>query len=1110
MQSQIFTIEASVTDINAQQVSNRTATIVHKGEFYIGVSPRGNLTEVGKDKPIDLLTVDWNGEPVGDVELKVTLMEHRWYSVRRQAEDGRYYWDWIVEDIPVETSTVTTDDQGRAIAAFIPPKAGTYRVRAVGLDSRENEIRSSDYFWAWGGQDYVSWRQESNNRIDLIADKEEYEVGDVAEILIPSPYTGTVQSLVTVERGHIIETEVRELSTNSQVLRVPIVEAHVPNIFVSVFIVQGSDQAADGLATFKMGIVELPVSVQAKTLNISLTPDRATEEGERYGPRDKATYDVLVTDYQGNPVEAELSLRLADLAVLALADEQGPSLIDSFWRERGLGVKTSSPLIVAMEPFNREIAPDTKGGDGVASDSLVRSRFADTAFWDPAVRTDQDGRAQVTVQLPDNLTTWRMQARGITGDTRVGDAQVDVISTLDLLVRPVLPRFFVVNDQAQIATVVHNNTQEPLEVQVNIEVEGLTLEGDSSQTVEVGAGDKVRVPWSVKAMPGRDAGTGGIEQVTVRMRASAGALSDAREDVLPLYHYTTPEVVSTAGMLSEPGARQEVIQLPRAFDSTQGGLAVTLEGSLTAATQDALDYLEHYPYECVEQTVSRFLPNVVTWQALEEMGLERPELRQKLAQMVGIGLQRLYAQQQYDGGWGWWTYDESNPYLTAYVIHGMLEAHRAGFVVDQDAVDKAAGYLREALPSVTQIKAASDANRLAYALFALASYADTFGSPYRGELGRAVRLFDERHLLDRYGQATLAMALALMEPDEPQRANTLLDDLVGDAVLSATGAHWEEAEADYWNMNTDVRSTAIALWALAELRPDDQLLPATVRWLMAVREEGHWQTTQDNAWSLLGLVAYMRATGELAGDYSYSIYLNGQELAAGGISEDNIDESQELQVEIARLLAEEGNRLVIERQAAQAGQTGEGQLYYSADLRYYLPADHVQALDRGIVVARQYSAADGVGQAAARRYVDTARVGDVIQVKLTLIAPTDLYYVVVEDPLPAGFEGVDLSLKTTSVVGEQPTLRNLTAEEEDRWYRRYGWGWWWFSNSEMRDEKVVLFAEYLPRGTYEYTYLMRAGIPGSFYTMPTTAYQMYFPEVFGRSDGGKFTVQPSD
>jgi alpha-2-macroglobulin len=306
-------------------------------------------------------------------------------------------------------------------------------------------------------------------------------------------------------------------------------------------------------------------------------------------------------------------------------------------------------------------------------------------------------------------------------------------------------------------------------------------------------------------------------------------------------------------------------------------------------------------------------------------------------------------------------------------------------------------------------------------------------------------------------------------------------------------------------MNTDIRTTAIVLWAMSQLEPKSELLPNTVRWLMAIRKEGYWETTQNTAWTLLALVEYMRASGELEGDFSYAVYLNGDELASGDVSKENIAESRKLQVEIARLLVDEGNRLVIERLAPQADQTGKGVLYYSTYLRYYLPAEQVKALDRGIIIARQYSPVDSPNQ-----YVDTAKVGDVIEVKLTIIAPTDLYYVVVEDPLPAGFEGVDLSLKTTSVVGEPPELTNLTAEQENQWYRRYGWGWWWFSNSEMRDEKVALFAQYLPRGTYEYTYLMRAGVPGEFLTMPSTAYEMYFPEVFGRSDGGKFTVEPGE
>ncbi|MGQ9600094.1 MAG: Ig-like domain-containing protein [Anaerolineae bacterium] len=1095
-QSQIFTIEASITDISGQQVSNRTAAVVHRGEFYIGVAPHSYLTQAGEEAQIDLLTVDWESQPVAGVPLTVVFMEHRWYSVRRQAEDGGYYWDWTTEDIPIVTTTLTTDANGQAIARFTPKKAGSYKVRAIGRDTHENEIRSAAYLWVWGGEEYVSWRRESHNRIELIADKQEYQPGDVAEILIPSPYTGTVQALVTLERSRIVETQVRELKTNSEVLRVPITEEHVPTLFVSVLIVQGSDQAPDGLATFKMGVVRLPVSVKSRELTITLTPDKDMSQGEHYGPRQTATYDVWVTDSRGQPVEAELSLRMADLAVLALADEPGPTLVETFWRNRGLGVKTTTPLVVSMEQFNRELRPRAKGGGG-GEEGLVRTRFADTAFWDPVVRTGKDGKAQVTVQLPDNLTTWRMQARGVTADTKVGQAQVDVLSTLDLLVRPVLPRFFVVNDRAEIATIVHNNTSNTLDVQVNLSPEGLALEGSTRQNVTVPAGDMAKVTWSVKALPG--------QQAKVRMWARSGDLYDGREDTLPVYPYSTPEVVSTAGMLSEPGLRQEIVQLPRAYDPTQGMLTVQLDGSLTAATQDALTYLEHYPYECVEQTVSRFLPNVVTWQALKEMDLDRPELEQKLAQMVGVGLQRLYNEQHYDGGWGWWVSDKSDAFLTAYVLQGLLEAHRAAFVVDQEVMNRAVTFLRDNLPSVSRVDEPWEANRLAYQLYVLADYYATLKEEAGGQLGLAIRLFDKRHLLSHYGKAFLAAALDLLEPEERARLQTLLGDLSGDAVVSATGTHWEEAKPDYWNMNTDIRSTAIVLWAMSRLEPTSELLPNIVRWLMAMRQEGYWQTTQNTAWTLLALVGYMRASGELEGDFDYAVYLNGEQWVSGQVSKETITESRKLQIEVARLLVDQGNRLVLERLGPQGDQTGKGKLYYSASLRYYLPADQVKALDRGIIIARQYSPVD-----QPDRYVDQAQVGDVIRVKLIVIAPTDLYYVVVEDPLPAGCEGVDLSLKTTSVVGERPELRNVTAEQEDRWYRRYGWGWWWFSSSELRDEKVVLFAQYLPRGTYEYTYLMRAGVPGQFLVMPATAYEMYFPEVFGRSDGGRFIVEAGE
>ncbi|MCP4594011.1 MAG: alpha-2-macroglobulin, partial [bacterium] len=230
---------------------------------------------------------------------------------------------------------------------------------------------------------------------------------------------------------------------------------------------------------------------------------------------------------------------------------------------------------------------------------------------------------------------------------------------------------------------IHNNTDQALEVEVQFESASLQVGTSASLQVEIPAGGNEKVIWPVVV--------GDAEQATLRFgaRSADGAVSDAVEIVLPVYRPSTPEVVATAGYFDADGQRLEAVILPPSYDASQGELSIHVDPSLAAGMVDGLDYLEHYPYECTEQTVSRFLPNVVTYRAFSELGLERPDLDERLPELVGTGLQRLYNQQHYDGGWGWWVLDDSNPFLTAYVLLGMVEAERAGFVVDEGVMERA-------------------------------------------------------------------------------------------------------------------------------------------------------------------------------------------------------------------------------------------------------------------------------------------------------------------------------------------------------------------------------------------------------------------------------------
>jgi len=195
--------------------------------------------------------------------------------------------------------------------------------------------------------------------------------------------------------------------------------------------------------------------------------------------------------------------------------------------------------------------------------------------------------------------------------------------------------------------VVQNNSSKDLKVTPFFEAEGVTLTRNDNAPVTIKAGNKTAFRYPVTV--------GNAAEAVLRFgaKSATGNYQDAVEITLPVYHNSTPETVGTAGVLAEDGLRLEGIALPQSYDPTQGGLTVKIEPSLAAGMRGSLNYLKHYPYECTEQTVSRFLPNVVTYRAAQQLNLDNAELSDNLPALVSEGLQRLYARQHIDGGWGW-------------------------------------------------------------------------------------------------------------------------------------------------------------------------------------------------------------------------------------------------------------------------------------------------------------------------------------------------------------------------------------------------------------------------------------------------------------------------
>lgn len=1085
-QSQVYRIEATVTDESQQSVSNRTEVVIHKGELYVGVRPQRYVGTQGKENAFEFIAVDWESNPIANQTINVEIVERRWFSVQEEDENGRTIWTWDVEIIPVTTATVTTDDEGKATLSFIPPNGGIFKATAVTNDSRGNEIRASTTLWV-SSREYVSWRQQNSNRIDLIASQRDFSVGDQAEILITSPFQGSVEALITIERGDVLTAERITMDSNSYVYQFPILPEYAPNIYVSVILIKGVDEN-NPVAGFRMGVLEMNVDINQKAITVELTPNV-----EQAAPGETVTYTIRTTNYLGEPVRAEVGVGLTDLASLSISSPNSSPLLQYFYSRQGMGVLTAMALTINTDQLTREILDTIKGGGGGPGEGGIfdiRQDFIDTAYWNASLVTDENGVATFDVVMPDNLTTWRLDARAVTkgedGVMLVGQNTLDLISTRPLLIRPVTTRYFVVGDLATLSAVVNNNTSEDQMVTVDVLAEGVTIEGSTRQVVAIPAGGRARVTWQVMVED--------VQWVDLTFFASNedGTFTDASkpplgqtdERLLPVYRYEVPEIVGTGGFLRGAETITEAVILPRQWETYEGQLTIETSHSLASAAVESLDYLEVYTQYGTETIVSSFLPNIMVYRAITSLGLDDLKLKAALDRRTDRAIQALYAQQHADGGWGWWYTDWSDPIVSAWVIIGLQTAKDNGYPVSDSVIQRGQRYLAGNLITPSLRVATWRLNRQSFLLYALA-YSDA------PNIAAMSTLYDSRERMSIYAKSLLARAMHKGGADEA-RVSTLISDIMNSAILSANGAHWEETGRDYRNWNTDTRTTAMVLGMLTELRPDNELIPNVVRYLMVMRRADAWSTTQETVWSLMALTDWMLISEELKGDYDYTVTFNGEELISQSINAQNVRDEQTVYVDVADMVRGEANRIVFDRTA------GTGNLYYTAYLRVNLPVSEVEPLDRGIIINRRYTLADD----ETNTPITEAHIGELVRVRLTIIIPNSLHYVTIEDPFPAGAEAVNPNLLTSQQIGTRPEL-NL-GNPLSR-----GWGWWYFSNIQFYDEKAILSATYLPAGTYEFVYTIRPGLEGVYNVIPPIGYEFYFPDVYGRGAGSIFTVLPA-
>ncbi len=924
-------------------------------------------------------------------------------------------------------------------------------------------------------------RISDDHQMKIIQEKAEYNVGDTASLAVMLPYE-RAKALVTVEREKIRSYRVVDLSSSSRTVAVPIADDAVPNEYVSVLAVKAG---GDGIPEFRLGYANLHVATKAKQMKVTLTPDK-----KQYHPGDDVTVVLEAHLADGSPAQAEFSLAVVDERVVALLGSIDKNILGKFWFPRMIGVSNAQSLsrLVKKVFFATEGGGGGKGDDGGANP--VRGNFQDTAYWNAEVKTDENGRATVHFKFPDNITSWQLLAIGATKNTEVGSVEVSLITKRDLVIEPLLPRDLRYDDTARLGATVANTTTKTLQTTVTFAAEGLDVIGVRSKQITLGPGKRIPVYFDVH--------TPYLDSAKITIKAQGGGYSDGVEVIVPILPYSVPETVSTTNVFEHTA--KEKIQIPSGILPNQGELTVSASPNVGNGLSGGLDYLIKYPYGCSEQTTSALLANLM-FNELGRLKLtpSNPELEKTARQNIVEGIKKLIAMQRPDGSWGFWAdSSDGRPHLTSYVMWGLTQAQQAEFVFDEGVLTKADDYLRSYLSQPIDEKNPSlSLNERAQVVFML-SERDS-----RNLGGYATSLFEQREKLSMFGKTFLAEAFQNL--GDSSHAKTVLQSVETHVItLSPTNAYVSEDTGNDYFMSSNSRSTGIYLQGLLRVDPLNARIPQLVRYLMDSKEDGHWQSTQDSAMALLGLVQYARQHPIDTSATTVRVLLDSIAHTTLKFDQGDVSGEQKTVMPLQTLL-EKGTDHTIDLQKDNGSR-----YFYDISMKVYRQAEKIMPFENGFTVLSEYYA---LSDKKHKNPISKANAGDTIRVRMKLLVPKAHRNVSFEHHLPAGLEAIDFNLRTSpqNLEGQETQCAPDWSGEQQCLNQQWEQDWWWenvWKHTELRDDRAFLFAEELQPGIYEYEFLATAVTPGTFRVPPARAYEFYNPLANGHNEGKIFTVTP--
>ena len=1033
--------QATVMEASGRAVTAYGSSLLDPYPFYVGLKPAWDgAVRAGETQRVAVVEVAPDGAPAEKGKpLVVTLSRVTWNSVLRRNARGRYEWKSERQVVEIRQDTLAAGGAARDWT-FAVEHPGDYML--VAQDPASGAATRLAFSAGSANAEWAAWSREKPGRVELAWDRERYRPGETARLQVRAPFSGL--ALLTVETDRVQEARVVTLEKNTTEIEVPVAEAYAPNAYCTLTLIRPAQAEAVWSAHRAIGVLALPVDRPGHGLRVALDAPASAR------PQARLSGTVTVRDEEGRPAQGRVTVMAVDEAICMLTAFETPDPAKTFRAPRALGV-TPFDLYSELMPVTEEqveVAP-APGGDG--EDGLRRrlnpikaNRFKPVALWQAALPLDPNGQAEIQMDLPEFSGELRLMAVAYNA-AQTGSTSMPVKVKRDLVVQPALPRFLAIGDACEASVALHNTGGQPRTATVRATCGGPLRADVAEQRIELSAGGSARVALPLVAGPGP-----GKALCTIEVAAGEDSY---RETIELAVRPAAGSRVAVASRVLKAG-ESATLGPPAGWLAESLSVSVSLSATPSLQMGRALDYVVHYPYGCLEQTVSGAFPLL---RAGEWAGRLLPSGRAigDTEAWVKSAISRVLSMQQETGGFALWPFLRGTAEdASIYAVHFLVEAQAAGFDVPADRLEAALDWARRLLDRAVDIDATE--GDWVLEMQSRAQVCHILARGGRPDAGWNARLREQSGKLNFAARAHAASALLLA--GEPRRALPLMESLALPAPRARVPGRL---------LDSDVRDAALLLSAWLDVDPENEAVSKLAQYLRDRQRDGHWGNTQDDAWALLAFGKLARHLP--AEEQPFSGALTLPDGSVRGFSNTN-----DVQVSLA---PGAGGSVTVKND-------GPGKLYLLVRHEGVSSVPE-EASEQGVAIQREYLDSGGSPIDPAAR-----PQGDLIVVRLTVDAKGRLLdQLVIEDLLPAGWEIENPNLATAEQFG---WLRQR--EESDR-------------HRDARDDRMLIFTGAL-REKARFHYAVRAVTPGVFALPPATISGMYEPEIRGVAAGGTVRVVP--